>query len=306
MAMRRIPAALAACLALAACHAGSAGEGTSVSVVPTGAERAVGSPTPEPPGTRAPDEPIPSDPGELAKTLGQVTLELRSSIEAWKASGGTAEWPPPRPLVLQALYQQRIYRVLASDPKLADQVIPLLPSEVRDEATANAAAGTALLSTLKPPDHRIHLRTRPPLPADELLGYYREAERRYGVAWQVLAAVNFVESRFGRVRSSSYASARGPMQFLSSTWRAYGLGGDVHDPHDAILGAANYLSASGAPADDRAALHAYNPVNTYVKAVSLYAHRMIRDATAFYAYYNWQVFVITPDGGSQRLTGPGV
>ena len=28
------------------------------------------------------------------------------------------------------------------------------------------------------------------------------------------------------------------MQFLAGTWRVYGMGGDVHDPHDAILGAA--------------------------------------------------------------------
>jgi hypothetical protein len=54
------------------------------------------------------------------------------------------------------------------------------------------------------------------------------------------AAVNFVESAFGRVRSSSSAGVQGPMQFLPSTWAAHGLGGDVHDPRDAGLGAANW------------------------------------------------------------------
>jgi membrane-bound lytic murein transglycosylase B len=35
------------------------------------------------------------------------------------------------------------------------------------------------------------------------------------------------------------------MQFESATWRAYGLGGDVYDEHDAILAAANLLAANG-------------------------------------------------------------
>jgi len=304
-AMRRIAALLAVCvvlfLALSACETGAPTRDLSGSSAPT---RASVGPS-QPVGVLSPDEPFPTDSAELAATLAEVTTALRSSIDAWTESGGTSEWPPPKPLVLQALYEQRICRVLATDPKLANAVIPLLPPEVRGEASVNAAAGEALFSKIRPPDHRVRLRTRPPLPADELLGYYEDAERRFGVAWEVLAAVNFVESKFGRVRSVSSAGARGPMQFLPSTRKAYGLGGDVNDPRDAILGAANYLAASGAPADYREALHHYNPVNTYVKAVMLYTRRMMRDLRAFYAYYNWQVFVVTPNGGFERLTGPG-
>jgi membrane-bound lytic murein transglycosylase B len=95
------------------------------------------------------------------------------------------------------------------------------------------------------------------------------------------------------------------MQFIPSTWKAYGLGGDVHDPHDAIMGAANYLHASGAPGDDARALYAYNPSDAYVRAVMIYERRMMADPLAFYAYYNWQVFVATPTG-DKRLTGPGL
>src|SRR4029079_6882709 len=84
-------------------------------------------------------------------------------------------------------------------------------------------------------------------PAASLLAWYREAQTRFNVPWNVLAAVNFVESKFGKLRSVSAACAEGPMQFMPATWRAYGLGGNIHDPHDAILGAANYLRASGAP-----------------------------------------------------------
>lgn len=104
-------------------------------------------------------------------------------------------------------------------------------------------------------------------PAGTLLDHYRKAQRRYRVPWQVLAAVNFVETGFNRLRSNSTAGAQGPMQFIPATWRAYGRGGDIHDPHDAILGAANYLRASGAPRNLGRALYAYNRSSLYVEAV---------------------------------------
>jgi hypothetical protein len=66
------------------------------------------------------------------------------------------------------------------------------------------------------------------------------------------------------------------MQFIPSTWRAFGMGGDVRDPHDAILGAANYLRSSGAPRNYRRALFAYNPSSLYVNSVLAYARRMAR------------------------------
>ena len=95
------------------------------------------------------------------------------------------------------------------------------------------------------------------------------------------------------------------MQFIPSTWAAYGLGGDVRDERDAVLGAANYLHADGAPGNDREALLHYNPVPAYVAAVTGYANAMTRDPELFYAYYNWQVFVRTTHG-DVRLTGPGL
>ncbi len=122
----------------------------------------------------------------------------------------------------------------------------------------------------------------------------------------MLAAVNFVESAFGRLRNDSVAGAQGPMQFIPSTWAAFGMGGDVRDPHDAILGAANYLRSSGAPGDYRRALYAYNPSPLYVDSVRAYARRMARSPRAFYRFYSWQVYVRTTDGGERRLTGPGL
>jgi membrane-bound lytic murein transglycosylase B len=78
------------------------------------------------------------------------------------------------------------------------------------------------------------------------------------------------------------------MQFMPATWNAYGLGGNVQVPHDAILGAANYLHRSGAPADERAALHAYNPSNLYVDAVLDYAHVMAHDRLGYLTLYAWE------------------
>jgi membrane-bound lytic murein transglycosylase B len=93
------------------------------------------------------------------------------------------------------------------------------------------------------------------------------------------------------------------MQFLPATWRAYGLGGDVHDPRDAILGAANLLRASGAHRDLRRALYAYNRSTLYVDAVLAYARVLRRDRRALYAFHAWQVFVRT-SRGYRRITAP--
>ena len=93
------------------------------------------------------------------------------------------------------------------------------------------------------------------------------------------------------------------MQFLPATWRAYGLGGDVHDPHDAILGAANLLRANGAPRNLRRALYAYNHSDLYVDAVLAYARVIARTRARYYGFHAWQVFVRTP-AGYRRLTDP--
>src|SRR5262249_30484929 len=94
----------------------------------------------------------------------------------------------------------------------------------------------------------------------------------------------------------SVAGAQGPMQFEPATWRAYGLGGDVHDPHDAILGAAHYLATNGARTDERTALYHYNPSTLYVDAVLHYAHRIAHVRQAFLEYLAGGVYVRTPTG----------
>jgi Transglycosylase SLT domain len=249
----------------------------------------------------APDEPIPRDPNLLAERLKVTTGALYAAIDRWRSEGDERGATPPD-VTLHALYQQRMHILLTSRAGLAGAVIPRLPAELaRDlRTTIRARRG---LGRLTPPVPRSRFRTGPALPAGVLLGYYREAERRFDVGWPVLAAVNFVESAFGRLRNESVAGASGPMQFIPSTWEAYGMGGDVRDPHDAILGAANYLHASGAPADYERALYAYNPSPAYVAAILGYARQIRRDPRAYFAYHSWQVFVRTP-AGVRRITGP--
>jgi soluble lytic murein transglycosylase-like protein len=225
----------------------------------------------------------------------------RRAIDAWVAAGDSR---PPSEVTLDALYDQRIELLLASRPGLASATLRLVPAAIARQVQTNLTAKRNLWR-LTPSTHRRRFRTGPALPPATLLRYYREGERRFGVRWSVLAAVNFVESAFNKLRNNSATGAQGPMQFMPATWRAYGLGGDVHDPHDAILGAANYLHANGAPRDNRRALLRYNPSSLYVDAVVRYAREIRNNRRTFYEYYARQVFVRTASG-LRRITGPGL
>jgi hypothetical protein len=242
----------------------------------------------------APNAPIPGSARPLATTLVRTERSLDDAIDRWNTSS-----KPPRDVTLLALYEQRIIRLLGERPKLARAVVQLDPA-----ATDDVAARVDLKALVAAsPVPRASPSVGPAPPAAKLLAWYREAERRFHVRWQLLAAVNFVESAFGKVRNTSTAGAQGPMQFEPATWRAYGLGGNVHDPHDAILGAANYLAANHAVTRARDALYHYNPSRLYVDAVARYAKRIARDRHAFFRYYSWQVYFRTA-GGYRRVTGP--
>jgi hypothetical protein len=250
----------------------------------------------------APNAPLPTTAAATAHRLALATHSLDSAIEGWRATGKAR---PPRSLSLWALHQQRLYLKLGLRPRrFGDPVVVRLPTALRADARDVLTARRALVRLTPPTTLPLTaFRTGPAEPADRLLAHYREAQRRFGIPWSILAAVNFVETAFGKVRSNSTAGAQGPMQFLPATWRTYGLGGDVHDPRDAILGAANYLRASGAPSDIRRALFAYNHSTLYVDAVLAYARVLHRHPSALYAFHAWQVFVRTP-GGYRRLTRP--
>jgi hypothetical protein len=97
------------------------------------------------------------------------------------------------------------------------------------------------------------------------------------VPWQVLAAINEIETDYGRNLSVSSAGAVGWMQFLPSTWKEWGVdanGDGVADPYnpvDAIFTAARYLHAAGASSNISDAIFAYNHATWYVQSVLLRA-----------------------------------
>lgn len=251
----------------------------------------------------APDAQLPRQPQRLAHRLLVTTRALHAAVDRWRADGDPARGGPPRDVELLALHQQRIVRLLRADDVLARATFRRLPSGLAREARAFVGAGKGL-RRITPALRARTLRTKRPLPVGRLLRFYREGERRFGVPWELLAAVNFVESAFGKLRTDSAAGAQGPMQFMPATWAAYGLGGDVHDDRDAIRGAANYLAASGARRDLRRALWHYNHSAAYVDAVLRYARELEADPDDLYVLYSWQVFVRT-EQGDLRLTGPG-
>jgi pyruvate/2-oxoglutarate dehydrogenase complex dihydrolipoamide acyltransferase (E2) component len=126
-----------------------------------------------------------------------------------------------------------------------------------------------------------------------LLPIYQAAAVQYGVPWQVLAAINEVETNFGTDLSVSSAGAVGWMQFMPETWLQYGVDAlgagyaDPYNPVDAIFAAARYLHAAGASKNLRGAILAYNHSEAYVESVLLRA----------------RLFASYPSGAIATLTG---
>ncbi|MGX6449892.1 lytic murein transglycosylase, partial [Patulibacter sp. S7RM1-6] len=106
-----------------------------------------------------------------------------------------------------------------------------------------------------------------------LLPIYQAAGVQYGIRWEVLAAINEVETDYGRNLNVSSAGALGWMQFMPATWAQYGLDAngdrdrDPYNPVDAIFAAARYLRAAGGETDLRRAIFAYNHAGWYVDDV---------------------------------------
>jgi membrane-bound lytic murein transglycosylase B len=127
-------------------------------------------------------------------------------------------------------------------------------------------------------------------PVDTLRRYYRDAAARTGIDWTYLAAINYIESTFGRNSAVSSAGAQGPMQFLPSTWQEYGGGGDIMSPHDSIEAAATFLRRNGAPGDYGKALLHYNHDSNYVAAVQAFAAAMRSQPSWLDRLYCWSTY----------------
>ena len=113
--------------------------------------------------------------------------------------------------------------------------------------------------------------------------------------WSILASINLIETRMGRIQGVSTAGAVGPMQFLPTTW-AECCDGDPSNPRDAINGAGRYLVQRGAERDLNRAIFGYNNSDYYVTAVTSFAAVLDEEPDLYYAYHAWQVYFLSTEG----------
>ena len=145
-----------------------------------------------------------------------VVRHLRADERTLRTATGAA-------FVAVARDRQLVIRTLAAIRGRPQAVARLAPGERDDIAARNDLEA---LSAASPPQVG-GVSVGPARHASTILSFYREAQRRFGIRWELLAAINFVESDFGRARTTARADAQGPMQFEPATWREYGMGGDV-------------------------------------------------------------------------------
>jgi membrane-bound lytic murein transglycosylase B len=313
---RRLAIILAAGLGLVACSGESgqsqAGPPAASATTPATATTSAADPattsaaspatsTPRAAATTVPPEAAVSEPA-AATTAAGLAAQLTEAETAIREPA-----TPASRLARLARLQQRAYRALGRRPGLLAEVLPRVPARLRPVVRANATAAGDLLNLSRPGPRLPRWRIVAPAPASELLAAYHSAEAALGVPWTYLAAIHLVETKLGRIQGASAAGAKGPMQFMPSTWRRYGAGGDISSTHDAILAAARMLRANGAPRDMAAALYAYNHSSLYVRAVTAYAQQLRADPRAFLGYYHWQVYygdTLLPEGYPKRPAQP--
>jgi hypothetical protein len=299
--VRRAAAAAIALLIVAACSGGSSHTATDSSSSSSASGSASvpsvsssgGTTTTTAPRTTTtlppPAQPtLPSDPAALAAQLVADEHIIRDLATS------------PDDLAAAARRAQRAYRLIGRHEEWDATILPAIPADLQGAVTKNIDARRRFISLAgdTPPSDTVPAwRIAAPAPADDLVRFYQEAQARFGVGWTYLAAINLVETGLGRIEGLSTAGAQGPMQFLPSTWDAYGAGGDIDDPHDSILGAARYLAANGfADGNVEGALYRYNNSHDYVAAVEDYAAAIADEPATFAAYHAWDVYYFTSAG----------
>ena len=267
-------------------------------------------PTPEPvaPTTPAPaPAPAPKLPAELQRSLANRPLPATSprQVVAQIVAAERAiadDKSAPDVLAAAGHLQQVAYRQLGTHPRWDARVRAALPRDLVTAVRDNVASRRAFQSMHPRARSRLS-KTLPawrivrPAPPQALMASYRAAEKRFGVDWAYLAAINLVETGMGRIRGTSIAGAQGPMQFIPGTWARYGRG-DINSPRDSIMAAGRYLKSQGftRPRGKPRALYRYNNHPAYVRGVTLLARTMQQRPRAFQGYYHWQIYYLTRHG----------
>lgn len=184
------------------------------------------------------------------------------------------------------------------------RLLPAPPASLPSASVPNEPGEISVPTPISTPPVRSQ-----PLAFQQLTVLWQQAGQGYGIPWQVLAAINKVESNFGRNMGPSSAGAVGWMQFMPSTWDRWGTDADGDgladpwNPQDAIYSAARYLAAAGGAADLPRAVLAYNHAQWYVDEVLELAQTF--GAGGFDTTFELDRLQVSLDQARQRLARVG-
>jgi murein DD-endopeptidase MepM/ murein hydrolase activator NlpD len=159
--------------------------------------------------------------------------------------------------------------VLAAPAVAAEPRFAVVPATTLPSADVPNAPGSLAL----PPAWESQASQRTTLSFAQLQALWKQAGQAYGIPWEVLAAINKIETNFGQNMGPSSAGAVGWMQFMPGTWQRWGMDAsgdrvaDPWNPYDAVHAAARYLAAAGARTDLYRGVYAYNHADWYVQDV---------------------------------------
>jgi Transglycosylase SLT domain len=255
-------------------------EGSVTTTPSQGASEATTSTQP----TTTTSTPVPSAPAPAPTTTATTSPAPAPAPASEPWHGGIEVEEPSKPKTKgPAIVLQRRQKVTASKPA-SSSVTPTQPATTQTPANSNVAAAPQMIAAQ---EEALAAELAGSAASTQALSFYRiplfllpiyqAASVQYGVPWQILAAINEIETNYGTDQSVSTAGAVGWMQFMPATWIQYGVDAldagyaDPYNPVDAIFAAARYLRAAGAATDLHGAILAYNHSEEYVKSVLLRA-----------------------------------
>jgi murein DD-endopeptidase MepM/ murein hydrolase activator NlpD len=259
--------------------AGGASEGA---VTTTPAEGAGKESSTQP--TTTTSTPVPSTPAPAPTTTATTSPAPTPTTADEPWHGGIEVEEPSKPKAKgPAVVLQRRQKITPSKPA-SSSVTPTQPASTQAPANSNIAAAPQVIAAQ---EEALAAELAGSAASTQALSFYRiplfllpiyqAASVQYGIPWQILAAINEIETNYGTDQSVSTAGAVGWMQFMPATWIQYGVDAldagyaDPYNPVDAIFAAARYLRAAGAATDLHGAILAYNHSEEYVKSVLLRA-----------------------------------